>query len=73
MYAGLPAGDFPRSLLRTRPDRKSDRSEPPDTYIVRSLAWAPVFPLSDSILFASSLPKLVFKESSRLLPLSISA
>ena len=67
---GCLAGDFPWSLLRTlvRTGNLTGLS-PPDTHCVEPGVGSSVSPVRIPSLLASSLPKLAFKESSRLLPL----
>ena len=67
---GCLAGDFPWSLLRTLvPTGNLTGLNPPDTHCVEPGVGSSVSPVRIPSLLASSLPKLVFKESSRLLPL----
>ena len=70
MFAGLPGWGL--ALVTTahpRPDRKSDRSEPSRHPLCEAWRGLQCFPCQTPSLLASSLPKLVLKESSRLLPL----
>ena len=69
MFAGLPGWGLPLvTIAHPRPDRKSDRSEPSRHPLCEAWRGLQCFPCQTSSLLASSLPKLVLKESSRLLP-----